>query len=360
MKKKRISKYQPFYVNKRYKNRNRMKDISSFKTYPHYPVMLDEVINLCSPEKGGNFIDCTFGSGGYTNAILSFSGTNVISLDRDTDSLNYAKETKTNYKDRFTFYNKKFSDLDKVIRKDFKADFIIFDLGMSSMQIFNLERGFSFNAKGDIDMRMGLNSFSAQEVLNNCDLNTLKNILKYLGDEKDNSRIAQNIINERKKTPIKSVQQLVKIIEKSKKKDFKKKINISTKTFQAIRIFVNKEITELINGLINATKFLKKGGKLIVVSFHSLEDKIVKFYFINYSKNKSRGSRYYPETENNEILFENYKNLIIKPKENEIKENSPSRSAKLRYAVRNKDKFFYPEELKKRFEHYLKIESDYV
>ena len=91
-----------------------MKDISSFKTYPHYPVMLDEVINLCSPEKGGNFIDCTFGSGGYTNAILSFSGTNVISLDRDKDSLNYAKETKTNYKDRFTFYNKKFSDLDTV------------------------------------------------------------------------------------------------------------------------------------------------------------------------------------------------------------------------------------------------------
>ena len=337
-----------------------MKDISSFKNFPHYPVMLDEVIELCSPEKGGDFIDCTFGSGGYTNAILSFSGTNVISLDRDSDSLNFAKETKKNYKDRFTFFNKKFSDLDKVINKDFKADFIIFDLGLSSMQIFNHARGFSFNSKEDVDMRMGLNSFSAQEVLNNCDLITLKNIFKYLGEEKDNSRIAQNIISERKKTPITSVPQLVKIIEKSKKKNFKKKININTKAFQAIRIFVNKEISELINGLINATKFLKKGGKLIVVSFHSIEDKIVKFYFINYSKNKSRGSRYYPDIKNDKILFENYKNIIITPKAKEIKENSASRSAKLRYAVRSNDNFFYPEELKKRFEQYLKIEGNYV
>ena len=109
-----------------------MKDISSFKNFPHYPVMLDQVIELCSPEKGGDFIDCTFGSGGYTNAILSFSNTRVISLDRDKQAIDYASEAKKNYKDRFTFYNSKFGDLDKVIEKDFKADFIIFDLGVSS------------------------------------------------------------------------------------------------------------------------------------------------------------------------------------------------------------------------------------
>ncbi len=337
-----------------------MKDISSFKNLPHYPVMLDQVMELCSPEKGGHFIDCTFGSGGYTNAILSFSDTKVISLDRDSHVLNYASETKKNYKQRFIFHNKKFSDLDKVIKKDFKADFIIFDLGVSSLQIFNLDRGFSFNAKGNIDMRMGLNSVSAGDVINKCDLKTLKNILKYFGDERDSSRIANNIVKERQKSPILSVPKLVDIIQKSKKKNFKKKINISTQTFQAIRIFVNKEISELVNGLIKATKFLKKGGKLIVVSFHSIEDRIVKFYFNNYSKNKSKGSRYYPHIKNEEILFEDYKNKIIKPKEHEIKENISSRSAKLRYAIRSKDNYFYPEELKKRFADYLNLESEHV
>jgi len=322
--------------------------------------MLDQVIELCSPAKGGHFIDCTFGFGGYTNAILSFPNTRVISLDRDKCALNYASETKRNYKERFTFHNEKFSNLDKVIKKDFKADFIIFDLGVSSLQIFNLDRGFSFNAKGKVDMRMGLNSVSAQDVLNKCDLKTLKNILRYFGDEKDSSRIANNIVKERKKSPILSVPKLVEIIEKSKKKNFKKKINISTQTFQAIRIFVNKEVSELVNGLINATKFLKKGGKLIVVSFHSLEDKIAKFYFTNYSKNKSKGSRYYPQIKNEKILFENYRNKIIRPKENEIKENISSRSAKLRYAIRSKDNYFYPEDLKEKFAHYLNLESEYV
>tara|TARA_B100000945_G_scaffold188203_1_gene151056 strand:+ start:953 stop:1966 length:1014 start_codon:yes stop_codon:yes gene_type:complete len=337
-----------------------MKDISSFKNLPHYPVMLDQIIELCSPEKGGHFIDCTFGTGGYTNAILSFSDTRVISLDRDSHVENYVSNTKRNYKERFTFYNERFGNLDKVIKKDFKADFIIFDLGVSSLQIFNLDRGFSFNAKGKIDMRMGHNSFNAEDVLNKCDFEILKSIFRYLGDEKESSKIAKNIVREREKSPIISVQKLVEIIQKSKKKNFKKKLNISTQVFQAIRIFVNKEISELINGLIKATKFLKKGGKLIVVSFHSIEDRIVKFYFTNYSKNKSKGSRYQPQIKNDKILFENYKNKIIKPKENEIKENPPSRSAKLRYAVRSNDNYFYPEELKERFKDYLILESENV
>ena len=200
-----------------------MKDISSFKNLPHYPVMLDQVMELCSPEKGGNFIDCTFGSGGYTNAILSFSGTKVISLDRDAHTKNYASIIKKNFKERFTFYNEKFSNLDKVIKKGFKVDFIIFDLGVSSMQIFDLERGFSFNSKSNVDMRMGLNTISAQDVLNKCDLKTIKNILKYFGDEKDSSRIANNIIRERKISPILSVPKLVDIIKKSKKKILRKK-----------------------------------------------------------------------------------------------------------------------------------------
>mgnify|MGYP001162254386 FL=1 len=337
-----------------------MKGISSFESFPHYPVMLDQVIKICSHKQGGNFIDCTFGCGGYSKAILSLSNTKVISIDRDKHAIDYASEIKKNYKERFTFHSAKFSNLDKVIEENFKADFIIFDLGISSLQIFNLSRGFSFRSKDRIDMRMGLNSISAEEVLNKYSFKTLKNILKYFGDEKDCSRIATNIIKERKKNPIISVPALVNIIQNSKKRNYKKKINICTQAFQALRIFVNNEVSELINGLIVATKYLKEGGKIIVISFHSLEDKIIKFFFTNYSNNKSKSSRYFPQLKNEKILFENYKNSIIRPTESEVKKNPPSRSAKLRCATRSKDSFFYPEDLKKKFEYYLNLESEHV
>tara|TARA_B100001029_G_C15057369_1_gene455483 strand:+ start:765 stop:1778 length:1014 start_codon:yes stop_codon:yes gene_type:complete len=337
-----------------------MKVISSQKTYSHYPVMLNQVLKACEVDKGGLFIDCTFGSGGYSNAILSFPKTRVIGLDRDSYTQQYADVTKKKYKNRFTFYNLKFSNLDKAIDKKIKADSIIFDLGLSSFQISNLKRGFSFNSNAKPDMRMGLNSISAQEVLNTLDLKTLSDIFRLFGEEKESFRIASNIIKQRNKKPITSIPELVSIIKKSKRKDFKKKINISTQVFQAIRIFVNKEIFELIEGLINATKLLKKGGKIIVITFHSIEDKIVKFFFTNFSRNKSRGSRYYPDTEQRRILFEDYKNKVIRPNSEEIGINNPSRSAKLRFITRSKDNFFYPLDFKKKFFHYLDLENKYV
>ena len=322
--------------------------------------MLDQVLQICKPEKGGLFVDCTFGAGGYSNAILSFPNTKVIALDRDSSCKEYVNKIKKNYKNRFTFCNLKFSDLNKVVGKNTKIDSIIFDLGLSSLQISNLKRGFSFHSKGRPDMRMGLNSISAEEVLNNFDLKTLTDIFRYFGEEKEAFTIASNIIKQRKKKPIKSVPDLVNIVSKSKKRDFKKKINISTQTFQAIRMFVNKEIFELIEGLINATRLLKKGGKIIIVTFHSIEDKIVKFLFTNFSANKSRGSRYYPDTGQRKILFENYKNEVIRPTISEIKENNPSRSAKLRFATRSKDDFFYPSDFKNKFLHYLELENRHV
>jgi len=337
-----------------------MKDFSSSKNFSHHPVMLQEVLKLCEPENGGQFIDCTFGSGGYTNAILSFPKTSVIALDRDTYTEKHVASIKTRYKNRFQFYNNKFSQLNKVVGTDVKVDFIIFDLGLSSFQILNLQRGFSFQSKDKVDMRMGLNSISAEEVLNNFESKTINDILRLFGEEKDSFRISKNIIREREKKPISYIPQLVEIIKKSKKKDFKKKINIATQSFQAIRIFVNKEISELIEGLINASRFLKVGGKLIVVSFHSIEDRIVKFFFNNYSKNKSRTSRYYPEPNKAKFLFENYKNKVIRPTSEEIKLNPPSRSAKLRFVTRNKENFFYPEELREKFINYLELESRHV
>tara|TARA_B100000945_G_C20362162_1_gene587713 strand:+ start:81 stop:1097 length:1017 start_codon:yes stop_codon:yes gene_type:complete len=337
-----------------------MKYISSPKKPLHFPVMLKEVLKISQADKGGLFVDCTFGSGGYSNAILSFPKTKVIALDRDLNTKIYADKTKKINKNRFTFFNIKFSEINKIINKNTKADCIIFDLGLSSLQISNLKRGFSFNSKGKIDMRMGLNSINAQDVLNNLDIKTLSDIFKFFGDERDAYNIARNIVKLRKNNPINSVPDFVKIIEKSKKKNFKKKINISTQAFQAIRIFVNKEITELIEGLINASKLLKEGGIIIVVTFHSIEDKIVKFFFRNFSSNQSRGSRYYPDKNKTRILFENYKNIILRPEANEIKINNRSRSAKLRFAVRSKDEFFNPKDLKNKFSHLMELENIYA
>ncbi len=333
-----------------------MNQISSSKSLDHYPVMLDKVLEICSPQKGGLFVDCTFGSGGYSSAILSSPNTKVIAIDRDLNTQKYAKDIKNKFKNRFEFHNIKFSELDKVVKKTQKVDAIIFDLGLSSLQIKNLDRGFSFNSKAKPDMRMGLNTLSGSEVINNFELQTLKDIFRIFGEESESFRIASNIIAERKKKSITLIPDLIKIIQRSKKKDFKKKINVSTKVFQAIRIFVNKEISELINGLIKATKLVNENGKIIVISFHSIEDRIVKYFFTNFSGNKSRSSRYYPENIEKKSLFKNYKNKIIRPSELEVEKNNASRSAKLRYAIRNEKDFFYPKDIEEKFINYLELE----
>jgi len=319
--------------------------------------MLKEVIDICSPQHGGNFVDCTFGGGSYSRELLKFKNTKVVALDRDIITEKTAKKIKILYKDRFSFHLQKFSNIDKVLGNK-KVDAIIFDLGVSSFQLQDMTRGFSFKSQDKLDMSMGLSSLSAEYVINNSNESNLKMILKIFGDEKEASKIVRNIVEARKIKKITKVSELVKIIEKSKKKNYKKKINVCTKTFQALRIFVNKETTELIEAIIKATKLLKPGGKMIIISFHSIEDKIVKFYFGNYSQDKSKPSRYLPEdTKQKLIFFEKYKNNFIKPTEEEILKNPPSRSAKLRHVVRNNTVFKNAEELKNKFNRYLELEN---
>ncbi len=333
-----------------------MKTQQSSLEYSHFPVMLSEIIKISSPYKGGLFVDCTFGGGGYSNKILQFPKTKVIGIDRDTEVNSIAKDLELKFKNRFKFYQLKFSQIDKILKE--RVDIVLFDLGLSSIQLKNLKRGFSFKSKGKLDMSMGLTDISLQEVINNFSELQLKLIIKILGEEKEASRIAKNIVKARSKKTITRVDELVNIIEKSKKKNFSNKINPSTKTFQALRIFVNKEITELINGIITATKFLKPGGKILVVSFHSIEDKIVKYFFHNFAKNKSKPSRYLPENnDENSNLFEKYINKTIKPSKKEILKNNSSRSAKLRFATRSKNKFIFPDKLIQKFIKYLNIEA---
>ena len=333
-----------------------MKTITSSSEMSHFPVMLNEVIKISSPHKGGFFVDCTFGGGGYSKSILKYPKTKLIGIDRDKSVTSTAKKLEKKFKNRFKFFQIKFSQIDKILKEN--VDTIIFDLGLSSLQLKNLSRGFSFHSKDELDMTMGLSDFSAKEAVNNLGEIQLKSIIKILGEEKEAKIIAKNIVKARSDKKITKVDELVKIIEKSKKTKFPSKINPSTKTFQALRIFVNKEITELINGMVNATKYLKPGGKIVIVTFHSIEDKIVKFFFKNFSKNKSNPSRYLPEeNSDNPALFENYINKIIKPSKKEIRNNNPSRSAKLRFAVRSKNNFFYPKIFFQKFNKYLRIEA---
>ena len=324
--------------------------------FSHVPVMLNEIIKISSPANGGNFIDCTFGGGSYSKEILKFSKTKVKAFDRDKKVFSIAKNLEKKFPHRFKFYQIKFSQLDNILNE--KVDVAIFDLGLSSIQLDDLDRGFSFKSNKKLNMTMGLNEISALEAVNNLSEVELKLVIKILGDEKEGSIIARNIVSHRKIKKITNTLDLVKIIEKVKKKNFSNKIHPCTKTFQALRIFVNKEITELINGIINVTKKLKPGGKIIVVSFHSIEDRIIKYFFSNFSINKSKPSRYLPENRNIETaLFDKYKNEILTPTKKETDQNKRSRSAKLRYAIRSDSKFEYPNDLIRKFKKYLDLES---
>ena len=322
----------------------------------HFPVMLDEVLKISSLTNGGKVIDCTFGGGGYSREILKFSNTKVVAIDRDKKIISVAQKLQKKYPKRFKFNQIKFSQIDSIL--DEYVDVIIFDLGLSSIQLNDLDRGFSFSSNKRLNMTMGLNKFSALEVINKLSEKNLKSIIRVFGEEKEAARIAKNIVKSRKLNKITNTEDLVKIIEKSKKKIFSKKINPCTKTFQALRIFVNKEITELIHGIISASKKLKPGGKIIVISFHSIEDRIVKYFFSNFSQNTARPSRYLPEKmDTDKPLFNEYKNKVLRASENEIKHNNRSRSAKLRFAIRSNNKFNYPENLIRKFRMYLDLEA---
>tara|TARA_Y200000002_G_C22658883_1_gene654781 strand:+ start:423 stop:1433 length:1011 start_codon:yes stop_codon:yes gene_type:complete len=329
--------------------------ISSLE-FSHFPVMLNEVIKISSLSTNKKFIDCTFGGGSYSREILKNSDTSVQAIDRDIEALKTAKELEKKFPRRFKFYQKKFSQLESISKEN--VDVVIFDLGLSSIQLDDLDRGFSFKSEKKLNMTMGLNEISALEAINSLSEKNLKLIIRILGEEKEAAQIAKNIVNCRNIKKITKTNDLVKIIEKSKKKVFTKKINPCTKTFQAIRIFVNKEITELINGIIYATKKLRPGGKILIISFHSLEDRIVKYFFSKFSQNQSKPSRYFPENKDiNKPLFEEYRNKIIRPSKKEIEQNNRSRSAKLRFATRSNNQFEYPEDLIKQFKQYLDLEA---
>ena len=319
--------------------------------------MLNQILSIISPQRGGTFIDCTFGGGGYSEAILKFSKTKVIALDRDELSQSYSRNLLKKFPSRFDFYKEKFSNLNKVVQKNTNPKAVIFDLGLSSLQLSDTKRGFSFDSKNFLNMEMGINDHSTYDIVNFLDKKQLGAIIKVLGDEKDGKIIANKIDKYRKEKLIKSSNELASIVKDAKKNFSTHKKNPATKTFQAIRIFVNKELTQLISGLIAATQLLANGGMLIVVSFHSLEDRIVKNFFNLYSNLRKNPSRYFPLDEKKTCLFSSVCKKPLVPTQDEVNKNTRSRSAKLRYAVRNDNPFLNPEEFKNKFSNYFELES---
>ncbi len=320
----------------------------------HYPVLLKEIISIISPQYGGTFIDCTFGQGGYSKKILEYDNTKVIALDRDIDSEKTANQIKEKFHDRFIFKNKKFSQLSNLKLKNHDIRGVLFDLGYSYTQIKDPKKGLSFFSTGDLNMQMGLNNYSANDVINKLEEIKLEKVFRYFGEEKESKFIARNIVKERSIKEI-DTQTLVKIIDNTKRKK-NYKVHSATKVFQALRILVNKEISELISGLINATKILKKDGTLAVVTFHSIEDKIVKYFFKSLSENKSI-SRYVPITVQPDTLFELIEKKAIFPSDKEINENLPSRSAKLRYGIKKKNFYDFDTDIHDQFKNLLEIEK---
>ena len=320
----------------------------------HYPVLLNEIISIITPQYGGTFIDCTFGQGGYSKKILDYPDTKVIAIDRDIESIKKAENIREKFENRFLFKNIKFSQLTnlKLKKEDIKG--IIFDLGYSYTQIKDPKKGLSFDFSGELNMKLGINEFSAKEVINKLEEKELLKIFKYFGEEKESKKIARNIVEDRKSKEI-TTEELVRIIESTKKKK-NHKTHSATKVFQALRIFVNKEISELIYGLINAAKVLKKDGIIAVVTFHSLEDKIVKYFFKSLSENKSV-SRYLPKEDEKINLFKLINKKPIIPSQKEINENPPSRSAKLRYVVKKEDFFNFETDILDKFNYLLEIEN---
>ena len=302
----------------------------------HIPVMIEEVKSYIPINKKLNIIDATFGGGGYSKIILeNFKIGKLIAIDRDPLSNFFAKRLSQKY-NNFKLINGCFGEIDKLIEKEnlnnqTQFDLIIFDLGLSTNQLEDPKRGFSFLTNSPLNMGMGKNKKTILNVINKYSEDQLSNIFYKFGEEKFSRKIAKKIINARKIKNIENTNELSTIIKQSYNK--KSKIDPATRTFQALRIYVNDELNELSKALEKSLNLLKVKGKIIIVSFHSLEDRLVKDFFNHNSGKRWRSSRHYPElTDDGPITLKLITKKPIRPSDLETKINPRSRSAKLRIA----------------------------
>jgi 16S rRNA (cytosine1402-N4)-methyltransferase len=314
-----------------------MSDIAATTTALHQPVLLTEVVTALSPRDGAIYVDGTFGAGGYSRALLEAANCTVFAIDRDPDAVNGAKPLLERYAGRLHILQGRFGDMaDLLSRQGISAvQGVTLDLGVSSMQLDQAQRGFSFRFAGPLDMRMEQQGESAADLVNTMAEQPLADLIFTFGEEKKARRIAKAIIAARSLAPITKTQQLADIVRRAIGPAPGLRIDPATRTFQALRIAVNDEMGEIDRGLAAAEQILAPGGRLAVVSFHSLEDRRVKAFLRERSGTSPRGSRHLPDSGRREAP---HFRLIaaggIAASDAEIDRNPRARSARLRVAER--------------------------
>ena len=306
--------------------------------FGHVPVLGHEAVQAMAPVDGGAYVDATMGGGGYTRMILGEAGVDVYAFDRDPVAIERAAAWSGAYAGRLTLLPHDFGQMQSVLMQIGvkEVDGVVFDLGVSSVQLDEGDRGFSFRHDGPLNMRMdGAAEFDAQALLAQASEKDLADIIYIYGEEKKSRAIARAIVEARKTQELVSTGQLARLIEATIGKRAHEKIHPATRTFQAIRIFVNDELGQLVKGLLAAEKILRTAGRLAVVTFHSLEDRIVKRFLAQRSGQGQGGSRHMP------MLAQSYGNTFsllqtkaIVPSQEEIDQNPRARSARLRVGVR--------------------------
>lgn len=309
----------------------------------HIPVLLPEVIESLAPADNQLFIDGTFGAGGYTRAILEAANCRVIAFDRDITAVRAAAPVLAEFADRLRLINRPFSDMEDAAREATQlapdqpfVDGVVLDIGVSSMQLDEAERGFSFQNDGPLDMRMSTSGESAADFINTAAEETIANVIYTYGEEHKSRSIARAIVNVRMEKPFTRTLELADVVSRvfyGRKVDGR---HPATRTFQALRIYVNDELGELATALHAAERILKPGGRLVVVTFHSLEDRIVKKFFNARTGKESRGSRHLPEQSIKSELpsFQIFNGRPLTPSKGECEVNPRARSARLRAGYR--------------------------
>ncbi len=308
-------------------------------SFSHIPVMLKEVLQWLKPKAGGVYVDGTFGRGGYTKGILETAGTKVVGIDRDAQAIAAGHELQKDYAGRLDMVPGRFGDMDSLLaEKGIKGvDGVVLDIGVSSPQFDDAERGFSFRHDGPLDMRMGQDGESAADAVNNLAEKDLADIVFNFGEERFARRVAKAIVEARMEKPITRTHQLATII-RAVVPYAKDGIDPATRSFQALRIYVNQELDQLSSGLSAAEKILNKGGMLVVVSFHSIEDRIVKNFMRERSSGAFNVSRHMPMPVNESkpgLRIMTAK--PISPSIEEISRNPRASSARLRAAEKIAD-----------------------
>lgn len=299
----------------------------------HIPVLLNEIVEATAPQDGDIIIDGTFGGGGYTKALLDAAPCEVFAIDRDPDAIERGKALSQQLDNRLHMFEGCYGDMAALVPQ--KVNAVVLDIGVSSFQIDEAERGFSFREDGPLDMRMAQSGESAADVVNTYGEKELADIIYKYGEERHSRKVARAIVDARKEDDITTTAQLAKIV-RSVVRQAKDKIDPATRTFQGLRIYVNDELGELERGLEAAEQILLPGGRLVVVTFHSLEDRIVKKFLKERSGGNARTNRYMPDAgdQGPQPTFKLVNRKPVAPGDEELRENPRARSSKLRAAIR--------------------------